>query len=86
MTNDTNNKEMGIFRQALRSEITWFLFLFAGLWGFVTTVVLPLQRLQYQVTSLQVEIADELISIKSVDARVLILEKQYIRLLQENGI
>ena len=41
-----NNDEIGIIRQVLKSEITWIILIVGALWGFVATVVLPIQALQ----------------------------------------
>lgn len=50
-------KEEGSFRKILRSEVTWALFIIGIIWGCVQTVVLPLQKLQIQVSQIQLDIA-----------------------------
>lgn len=46
--------EQNAIQKVLRSEITWMVFFFGCIWGFVTTVVLPLQRVQITLAQVQV--------------------------------
>ncbi len=46
-------------QKILRNEITWVIFIVGILWGVVTSVVLPLQRLQIQVSQVQDEITKQ---------------------------
>lgn len=48
--------ERNTVQKIMRSEITWAIFIIGFLWGFVTTVVLPLQKLQIQVAQVQVDL------------------------------
>ena len=66
--------QVGAFRLLLKSEITWACFLVAGVMGFVTTVVLPIQKLQLQVTQIQVDMANTNISYLNFDERIKQLE------------
>lgn len=56
------NKEQSLFQQFFRNEITWLGMVVVGVWGFVATVVLPLQKLQIQVDQLQGEVASQIAS------------------------
>lgn len=40
-------------QKILRNEFTWLVFAVGIFWGFITTVVLPLQSLQIQVAQIQ---------------------------------
>lgn len=51
--------ETNAIRKVLRSEITWVVFTAGFLWGFVTTVVLPLQRLQIQIAQIQTDLSSQ---------------------------
>jgi hypothetical protein len=46
-------------RAVLRNEITWILFIFGLIWGAIATVILPLQKLQIQVTQVQEQLISE---------------------------
>lgn len=48
--------EQNTIRKILRNEVTWVVVLFGILWGFVTTVVLPLKTLQIQVAQVQTDL------------------------------
>lgn len=48
--------EQNAIQKILRSEITWSITLIAFLWGVVTTVVLPLQKLQIQIAQVQLDL------------------------------
>lgn len=48
--------EENSIRKVLRSEITVVIAIGLFLWGMVTTVVLPLQKLQIQVSQIQLDI------------------------------
>ena len=73
-------REVGVVRSVLRSELTWVVFLVAGIWGFVTTVVLPLQQLQIQLTQIQVEITTGVDKDANLDTRVKALEIEHARI------
>ncbi len=49
-------KEQNLFQQFFRNEVTWLGMIIATVWAFVTTVVLPLQKLQIQVAQVQVQL------------------------------
>ncbi len=51
-------EESNAVRTILRSEITWLVSFIALIMGFVSTVVLPLQSLQIQLTAVQAQLAD----------------------------
>lgn len=48
--------ERNAFQKMLRNEVTWVIFVIVSFWGFVTTVVLPLQKLQIQVAQIQTDL------------------------------
>ena len=75
-------REIGLVRSVLRSELTWLVFLIAGIWGFVTTVVLPLQRLQIQLTQIQIELSAVVDKDVGLDTRLKVLELDHARLLR----
>lgn len=47
------NKNENIIRTVMKNEITWMVFLVGCIWGVVSTIVLPLQKLQIQSASIQ---------------------------------
>lgn len=47
-----------IVRSILRSEITWVVFLVGGIMAFVSTVILPLQKIQIDVANIQTTLND----------------------------
>lgn len=46
-------------RRVLKHELTWIIFIVAMLWGFVTTVILPIKELQIQLTQVHKELASQ---------------------------
>ena len=75
-------KEENVVRSVLKSEITWFVFLIAGVMGFVSSVILPLQRIQIQITQIQENQIEQKIAYEKFDARVHTLEEDHIRLIK----
>lgn len=75
MTNQSNNNEQNILRSILRSEVTWVISIVVVVWSFVTTVVLPIQKLQINVENIQKQLADESKRYLDTEGRVTILEK-----------
>ena len=72
---NNNSEEQNIIRQIFRSEITWILSLIGGIWGFVATVVMPIQALQLGQTQIQTQLAHESARYIDTEERVNILEK-----------
>lgn len=52
-------KETNIVKQILRNEITWLVCICGATWGFVSTVVLPIQALQIGQTKIQEQLTIE---------------------------
>jgi len=75
MTNQTNNNEQNILRSILRSEVTWVISIVVVVWSFVTTVVLPIQKLQINVEDIKLQLAKESERYIDTEGRVTILEK-----------
>ena len=67
-------------RTILRSEITWLISFIALIMGFVSTVVLPLQSLQIQLSSVQADITRESVKFEKLEERVSTVEKGYVKL------
>ena len=67
-------------RTILRSEITWLISFIALIMGFVSTVVLPLQSLQIQLTEVQTDITKEAVRYDKLEERVSTVEKGYVKL------
>jgi hypothetical protein len=56
-TQNTNNtKEENIVRNVLKNEITWIIFILGILWGAVQGIVLPLQKVQIQISTVQTQL------------------------------
>ena len=70
-----NNEEQNIIRQIFRSEITWILSLVGGIWGFVATVVMPIQALQLGQAEIQKQLNHESERYVDTESRVTSLEK-----------
>lgn len=70
-----NNEEQNFIRQIFRSEITWILSLIGGIWGFVATVVMPIQALQLGQEQIQVQLTNESERYVDTESRVTNLEK-----------
>lgn len=50
-------QETNAIRTVLRSEITWVIFIIGTIWGGVTGIILPLQKVQIQLIQMQSQIA-----------------------------
>jgi hypothetical protein len=74
---DNNEQEIGIVRQVLKSELTWLVFIVAGLWGFVAMVILPLQKIQFEITQMNVTLLEQKILYEEFDQRLHSLEKDH---------
>ena len=68
-------KEQSIIRSVLRSEVTWVVSLVMAVWGFVVTVVLPLQSLQFQIAQVQKDITQTINSGNDLNLRLTALEQ-----------
>jgi hypothetical protein len=78
------NKEenqTSIVRQILQHELTWIVSIIAGVWGFVTTVILPISSIQTTLSYIQSDIVvnkesltDIIIENKDLEGRVKTLE------------
>lgn len=55
------DKEQNNFQKFFRNELTWFGMVILAFWGVITSIVLPLQKLQIQMAQIQNQL-------KSVDA------------------
>ncbi len=77
MNQDNDNNTV---RTILRSEITWLISFIVIIMGFVSTVVLPIQKLQLQLTQVQMDLAIQNNNYDKVEDRVSTLEKAYARL------
>ena len=76
-----NEVTQSTVRSILRNEITWLFFIVSAIFGSVTTVILPLQKLQLQTEQIQVDIAQinvnnqkVLVAHQDFDRRLTILE------------
>jgi uncharacterized membrane-anchored protein YhcB (DUF1043 family) len=75
-------EESNAVRTILRSEITWLVSFIALIMGFVSTVVLPLQSLQIQLTSVQGEVVKNGLHFDKLEERVSTVEKQTAKLMK----
>lgn len=71
-----SQEKENIIRTVLKSEITWAVFMIAGVMGFVSTVVLPIQQLQNDVSQIRID----LISLEDLGSRLTSVEKEIIKL------
>ncbi len=69
------NEEQNFIRQIFRSEITWILSLIGGIYGFVVTVVMPIQALQLGQSQIQAQLEHESSRYINTEARVTSLEQ-----------
>ena len=49
-------RDESFIKTVLRNEVTWVVFVVVGVMGFVSQVALPLQRMQIQLSQIQVDI------------------------------
>lgn len=77
-----NEHEIGTVRSILRSELTWTVFVIAAIWGFVTSVVLPLQRLQIQLSQIQSDLQVSRDAYVKIETRLGKLEIDHARFLK----
>lgn len=49
-------KQQNLFQQFFRNELTWLCMIIVAVWSFVTTVVLPIQKLQIQLAQIQTQL------------------------------
>jgi len=75
-------EESNAVRTILRSEITWLISFIAIIMGFVSTVVLPLQSLQIQLTSVQSEVIKNGVRFDKLEERVSTVERQTAKLMK----
>lgn len=59
-------KEENLIRSVFKNEITWIIVVITVFYGFIKTVVLPLEKLEIQITQVQVDISN----VKTYDARI----------------
>lgn len=59
-------KSESFIRAVLQNEITWLFLIITGVFGFVSTVVLPIQKLQLQVTQIQTDLTDSKLGYKDI--------------------
>lgn len=52
-------KQQNLFQTFFRNELTWLGMVILAIWGFVTSVVLPLQKLQIQVAQIQTQLKSQ---------------------------
>lgn len=50
-------KDQSLIRVVLKNEITWIIAIITMVLGFVNTVILPIQKMQLQLTQIQTDIA-----------------------------
>jgi hypothetical protein len=75
-------EESNAVRSILRSEITWLISFIAIIMGFVSTVVLPLQSLQIQLTTIQADLLRESVRFEKLEERVSTVEKDHAKLMK----
>jgi hypothetical protein len=75
--NNNEQKEVGLIRQVLQSELTWFVFIVGGLWGFVAMVILPLQQIQFEITQVSSTLLEQKVQYEQFDERLHLLEKEH---------
>lgn len=73
------NKQQNIIRTAFRSELTWIVFILGLLWGAVQGIVMPLQKLQIQITTVQ----EQLISLDDVKDTISIIQQDHARFIEQ---
>jgi hypothetical protein len=70
-----DNNEQNIIRAIFKSEIVWILSIGSALWGFVATVVMPIQALQLGQQQIQAQLAHDSARYIDSDERINTLEK-----------
>lgn len=75
-------QEQNAIRTVLRSEVTWLLTFVGCIMGFVTTVIMPLQRVQIQLAQIQTDLLTSRESYVKMEGRVGKLELDHAKMEQ----
>jgi len=75
-------KQQNAVRTVLRSEITWLVSFVLFIMGFVTTVIMPLQKVQLQLAQIQIDVLSNRDIYTQLETRVGRLELDHARMEQ----
>ncbi len=75
-------EEQNLFQKFFRSELTWLGMIVLTLWGFVSQVILPLQKIQLELDNVQSAVNQ----VQSYDARITQNSNDIIQLKDEIGV
>lgn len=75
-------KNQNAVRSVLRSEITWLISFIFCIMGFVTSVVMPLQKLQIQLAQIQSDLVINKSSYSQLEARLNKIELDHAKMEQ----
>jgi hypothetical protein len=64
-------KNENIIRTVLKNEVTWLVFLGAGFWTIVQTVVLPIQEMQIVLAQVQKDIVEIKLTAKDTENQII---------------
>jgi hypothetical protein len=66
-----NNEQESLVRKVLKNEIVQVVGIAASIWFFVTTVILPINNIQYSLASIQLSLAELKTNGTNLDAKIL---------------
>lgn len=75
-------QQQNVVRTVLRSEITWLVSFVLFIMGFVTTVIMPLQKVQLQLAQIQIDVLSNRDIYTQLETRVGRLELDHARMEQ----
>lgn len=73
-------------RSVLKSEITWLVFIVATMMGIVTTIVMPLQKVQLDISNIALQLSENKIVYERIEARLGKVELDHARLMSKEGL
>lgn len=63
-------EEASAIRAILKSELTWLVFVIATMMGIVTTIVLPLQKVQLDIANISLQLSESKLVYDQIETRI----------------
>jgi uncharacterized membrane protein YccF (DUF307 family) len=73
-----------VVRSVLKSEITWLIFVIVTIMGFVTSVVMPLQKVQLDIANISLQISENKIIYERIETRLNKVELDHASMLNQS--
>lgn len=71
-------------RSLLKSEITWLVFVVITMMGIVTTIVMPLQKVQLELSNIALQLGEDKIIYERIEARLNKVELDHAKIMGRN--